>query len=297
MLYKMPRPRAKERACEKAIKKTLAYRSQFNYPLSFYQLTTYLISKQKFDYQFFNKILKRLVKNKAVRKRKGKYYLTGVKPVSWEKRVKGAEKTLGENKYVIDTLATIPWIKMIGITGTLGAYNLKKSDDIDIFVVTEKGRLWLSRLFMILLLKVLHKYPSKHGEAGKICPNIIVDEKNMAWPKDRRNIYTATEVALLQPVFQRDTTYLKFMRENEWALNHFGNFKVNFPHKKTPQSKRSELVERLEKWVRNKQMSHMEKKKTTEIVKTGFVHFNLLDSQPSTLQNYKKQLKKLGVEK
>ena len=291
----MVRQRAKERACEQAIKKTLAYRATFKYPLSFHQLTTFLITNKNFSYNFFRKTLRKLAKNKSIRVKKGKYYLPSIKPVSWNFRMDASQKIMHRNQYVFAALSKIPWIKMMGVTGSVGAYNATKDDDIDLFIVTEKDRLWISRLFVFLTLKVLNKYPTKETDRGKICPNILVDEKNLKWPKKQQNIYTANEIATLQPIYDSDLTYFKFIKTNSWIFKHLKNFEISFPEKFGEPKKRSEIIDRLEKVAMKSQLRYMEKRKTSEITKRGFVHFNVSDSSVDTLKNYRELLKSLDL--
>jgi hypothetical protein len=293
----MARQRAKERACETAIKKTLAYRASFNYPLSFHQLATFLETKRDFDYLFFKKTLKKLVKSKVIRVKKGKYYAPFIKPVSWNFRMKETKKILARNLYVLKTLQLIPWIKMIGITGSIGAYNATKKDDIDIFIITANNRLWITRLFLVTITKVLNKYPTKYGEKEKICPNIMIDEKNMSWPKTKRNIYVANEIASLQPICDKNCTYFRFIKANSWITKHLGNFKVNTTSTSKNPHRRSEVLDKLDYWAMQRQISYMAKKRTKEIVRKGFIHFNVSDSAPKSLRSYKNNLKKLRTRK
>ena len=66
----MRKSNAKETA--KAIKRTLAYRSIFQYPMSFYQLATFLISSKPVDGKKLKETLNKLVKENWARKRYGK---------------------------------------------------------------------------------------------------------------------------------------------------------------------------------------------------------------------------------
>lgn len=289
----MPRQRAKERACEKAIKETLAYRAFFKYPLSFHQLATYLISKRTFDYDFFNKTIKRLLKNKSVRVKDGKYYVSGVKPLSWDLRAKRTKRIIKKNRPIFALLASIPWVKMVGITGSVGAYNPEKKADVDIFVIASKNRLWLTRGFVVVLLKLAGSYHVHGKKDGKVCPNILVDEEGLAWPKDKRNSYTAHEIILLQPVVNKNDTYLKFLRANKWALEYFPQFYVNIPKRfKGTRAEKSVAVQGLENIARKMQMRFMRDKKTTEVTTKHLIHFNKKDSTRRVLREFKKHKKK-----
>jgi len=282
----MPRERSKERACDKAIINTLHYGAIFKYPLSFFQLSTYLISKRNFDYNFFRKELKKLVKNDYIEVKKDKFYSKNVKPVSWEQRTKTSQNLLGTNKIAFEILKKIPWIKLLAVTGSVAAYNADKESDIDVLVVTEKNRLWITRFFAVLLLKAIDKYPKTDGESNRICANIFMDEETLTWKKEKQNIYIAHEIAFMQPIINKDETYFHFMRANEWVFDYFSNFKVNLAKKARAETKRSRLVNWVEKIVMKLQLKHMQKKKTTEETTRHFIHFNKFDSTQEILKAY-----------
>lgn len=284
-----PRERAKERACDFSIKDTLRYRAVFKYPMSFYQLSTFLICKKGFDYEFFKKELKKLCKKNSVRIKDDTYYPPSIKPLSWEVRSKYSLEHLKQMQYVFKILESIPWVKLLAVTGAVAAFNADKKDDVDIFIICAKNRMWLTRFFVVLFLKAVNRYRTEKEPNGKICPNIYVDETNMEWEEEKRNIYTAHEIMMMRPVINRGDTYFKFMQKNKWAFSHFGNFKMNFWEKyKTQKRRQSRLVDLLEKIFMKVQLRYMKKHQTTEIATKNFIHFNKYDWSEKILDSYKK---------
>lgn len=291
---KKPRQRSKENACDKAILETLAYKAIFKYPVSQYQLATYLISNKNFSYKIFNSSLNRLKKSKKIRISKNRYYLPGTKCLSWDKRFKDSKQNLENSEIYIKILEFIPWIKMLGVTGSVAAYNSTPIDDLDIFIVTQKKRLWLTRFFVYAFLNVVGKYPKGIKYAGKICPNIYITEDNMVWDKEKRNIYIATDILLMQPLINRDNTYFKFIKANSWIFDYYKSCMFNFPKKFTKaKAKKSLIVDSLEKIFMRAQIKYMKPKITNEIVSRKIIHFNKNDSTKKILNKYDKQLNKI----
>ena len=283
-----PRPRAKEKACDTAIKNTLAYRAVFKYPMSFYQLGTFLITEKILDYEIFSKELTKLCKNRSVKVKGSKYFLTGFKPVSWPLRTKQSHEQIKKIGPVIKLLEIIPWIKLCAITGSAAAYNLSNKDDIDIFVITKPKRLWITRFFTVILLKIAGKYRTDKFPWGKICPNIFVDETKMGWDKEKQNIYVAHEILMMHPVISREDAYFKFLNSNVWIYKYFAN---QAPEKekytvKESKTKHSKLIDFIENSLYILQYLYMRKKKTNEIIKRNFVHFNKTDSTKDILTQY-----------
>lgn len=282
-----PRERAKERACDLAIKNTLKYRSIFKYPMSFFQLQTFLICKKSFDYDFFKKTMHRLHKKNFIKAKEERFFLPTLKPLSWNLRAKYSKELISEAEPAIKALGMIPWIKLLAITGSVAAFNADKDDDLDIFIITKKNRLWITRFFTVLILKALNKYRTESNPQRKICPNILIDETNLEWQKDKQNIYTAHEIVMMHPYINRDNTYFKFLKKNIWILEYFGNFSINLPNKLGSKQKvESTLVNFCENFLRSLQLAYMRKRQTSEVTTRNFIHFNKNDWAPKILNQY-----------
>jgi len=280
------RPRAKERACDKAIKETLSYRAVFKYPMSFYQLATFLISKRKFGYKFFSKSLRRLVKKKTIGTKGGKYYLPLIKPHSWNIRDKQTKSLFVELAHVCNLFEAIPWIKLAAVTGALAMNNAEKDDDIDIFIITKKNRAWLTRGFVALLLSIHNKYAKGKNNKRKLCCSLFIDETKLAWNKGGRDLYIAHEIISIHPFINRNNMYFKFMKENTWALKYFPHYKISFGENNIRTDKCSFLVTLLEKLARQTQLLYMKPKRTSEIATKNMIHFNIHDHKNEILGKF-----------
>jgi hypothetical protein len=277
--------------CETAILKTLSYRAVFRYPLSLYQLTTYLVSEKVFKLSEIKQGLELLMRRHYIKEKNGLYSLYTLRTVDWGSRLKESEEIIKNNMETIKTLGRIPWILMIGISGSVAAHNATAASDVDIFIIVRKNRLWLTRLFVFLILKLLGSYPSKDGEAAKICPNLYIDEDRMAWKKENQNIYVAHDILLLQPLINKNNIYMRFIKANNWIFNFFGNMEFELPSRiKKSWVGESFLLDFIDTLLMKLQVFYMRKRKTTEIVHKNFLHFNKTDSLPRVLTEYKKLL-------
>lgn len=281
---------------EQAILKTLTYRAIFNYPMTLYQLCYFLNTKEDktLKIEKVKNTLEKLQEKGLVRTTNNKFTLNYVKTVNVEKRAERAEKLLRETNTIKLYLQKIPWIKFVGITGSVAAFNVTEENDIDIFIITQKNRAWITRLCVVFILKILDKYPKENCIAEKICPNLIVDEDHMGWNKDSRNLFVANEIIMMIPILSRDNTYFKFLQENLWIKTFFGNFNVS-TNKKSRKSINSSIVDVLENNLMNMQLKYMKDKKTNEVTKKGFIHFNKNDSKPVVLDRYVELLHKINI--
>jgi hypothetical protein len=283
----------RKNTCALAIIKTLSYSGVFGYTLSFFQLTGNLITNQNFTAKKIRKELNRLIDSKVVRKTKGRYILKGIKSHDTQKTHKNSQKIIEENKPIIKTLSKIPWIKMIAVTGSVANYDAKEEDDIDLLFITEKNRLWITRGFVFLILKILRVLPKDTSER-KICPNLFIDERNLSWAKKRRNLYVAQNIISTQPLIWRDDIYFDFINANKWIFRYYKNFALTFPNKSADKNKENNrLMKLIESIARKKELAYMKDSMTTEIANEKLIHFNKNDSSKKILKNYKSILKKV----
>lgn len=279
---------------EKAIYNTLRYRSIFNYPMTKAQIFTYLITNTYINLQKFSEGLDSLIEKKLVYKHHDYYSLENINSKDIEeikKRIIRSTKLIQKAKEISKNLKLIPWIEMLAITGSVAAFNAKENADIDVLVVTKPKRLYLSRFFLVTLLKAQGLYWESENPAGKVCPNIFITSDNLTWQKEKQNLYVANEISLMIPVFDKNNIYFKFLRQNIWASDFLGNFysqSVNLNYKESPRKTKilkirglkfgSILVDVLETFLRNVQIIYMKRKMSTEIVKHNFIHFNVNDN-------------------
>lgn len=112
-------------------------------------------------------------------------------------------------------LASLPHVRMVGITGSLAAGNVKPDCDIDFMVLTEAGTMWRTRALALVSALVDQKLGS-----GKLCPNFVLSLAALSL--DRRSLYDAHELAQLTPLFGRGS-YEELRRANAWTESFLPN--------------------------------------------------------------------------
>lgn len=280
---------------ETAILQTLGYSSIFNYPLSLYQVSNFLLSKRRVSLNVLTSSLNYLIKSSKVKEKDGKYYLYKTKTVPWEDRRKNS-LTLFKSAYEIaEVLKKIPWIEFIGVTGSIAAFNAIKNDDIDLFIVTKKNRVWLTRGFVFLVLKMLGMLRTEKNPARMICPNIFVGEDALSWDKSKRNVYVAHEIILMHPIYDCNNIYMRFLDSNNWVFRYFGNFPKNDFQFTLQKKHENRLVNLIDLFSYKLQVGYMKSKRTHEIIKRNFIHFNKVDNTNNVISGLDKIHSRLGL--
>jgi hypothetical protein len=148
----------------------------------------------------------------------GGFYFLGNDIAKVEKRVEGNRlatqrlKTAGKYAALV---ANFPYVRAVFISGSLSKHVMKPDSDIDFFIITEPGRLWVCRAFLTLFKKVFL------GDSYRnFCLNYFIDSDSLEIPD--KNIFTATEIAFILPMYNY-SLYKEFLLANQWYREEFPN--------------------------------------------------------------------------
>ncbi|MDO8583365.1 MAG: hypothetical protein Q7R51_02450 [bacterium] len=285
------------------ILKTLAYSDVFDYPLEKEEIWKFLVGK--IDRKEFEKGLDSLQHKSRF------YFFSGRKEIVKKRieRKKESEKKLELATKIIQKLSLVPTVLFIGISGGLALENADEKDDIDLFVITSEGNLWITRLILVFLLKLMGQYRGcGKKESQKVCLNMLIDEQ--ALELKHHDLYTAHEIVQLKPMFDRDNVYNKFLSANEWVLRFLPNARIKNPHfaKASRGRHESRIKENkkplfiihyslfiLDKFAKTIQLNHMRKYRTTETVSDKMLAFHPFEYREYVLKEYNKRLKQYEI--
>jgi hypothetical protein len=104
-------------------------------------------------------------------------------------------------------IARLPFVRMVALTGSLAVENSDAGDDLDYLIVTERGRVWLTRALIMTVVRLA-------GLKGTtVCPNYILSESALALPE--RDYYTARELLQMRPI-SGASVYGRMLDLNSW---------------------------------------------------------------------------------
>ncbi len=193
---------------QQAILKTLVYADLFDYPLSSDEILRYLTVPASSE--TVQRILNHGTLEPEIDRSNGYFTLPGraeLGPLRERREVIADEKWSAAERYA-RWIARLPFVRMIAVTGTLAVRNVEAADDIDLFIVTATGRLWLCRALTILVVR------AAAAAGDEVCPNYFVSERELSF--NERNFFAARELAQMVPLYGAET-YERMWNLNEWV--------------------------------------------------------------------------------
>jgi len=237
---------------ESAVIQTLAYFEVFSYPLTKEEIFAFCSHPYATEEDVFDS-LQNLVEQGFAFQFRGYYQLKN--DVSWvENRLDcnhRADKYLPIARRMARLIGGFPYVRAVFVSGSLSKHCMRPDSDIDFFVVTVPGRLWLARTLLVLFKKVLllnsHKY---------FCVNYFVDTAHLEI--EEKNLFTATESVTLLPMWGHEF-YHDFYRANLWAWKRFPHFALRSTTE-VPAYSRGFFKKTMEKILKGKQGAWLDRK-------------------------------------
>jgi hypothetical protein len=191
---------------ERAVLETLAYSDIFDYPLRIEELHRYLslpINRSELadTLNFHHDSIKMLDGYFVLA---GREHLIGLR----QSREAISRPILHRAIRYGRLLGGLPFIRMVGLTGSLALQNCDEKADIDYLLVAAHGRVWIARALALLL---------GHATAlsgNIICPNLIISEQTLEWR--RQDTYSAHELCQMIPISGFEV-YRRIRQVNSWT--------------------------------------------------------------------------------
>ena len=210
----------------RSIIQTLCYFDIFSYPLTRTELSSFLWSD---DGSSRENIFDTLDEEFTQVQEKGGYvYLTGREETitQRERRVWHLEQKMDIARGAVKKMRWVPFVKAVFVCNQLPV-TAKSQSDIDVFIVVQTGRLWLTRLFVTGVLSIFQL--RRHGVRIEnhvclsfYCTEDALDLQTIAL--DEPDIYLAYWVAWLIPVFDPFMFQRKIWEHNSWVRQYLPQY-------------------------------------------------------------------------
>lgn len=201
----------------KNIIKTLAYYDIFSYPLKADEVYQNLPVNHCSSAEVKNELEHLCQKNLLFKI--NDFYLLQNNYEFVNRRIEGnklCDRRLKSAFKMSKLISKFPFVRAILLSGSISKGFMEKDSDVDYFIITKPGRLWVTKLFLTLFKKVILL-----NSRRVFCINYYIDYEHLEI--DEKNVFTATEIVTLIPVFGKKY-YDEFYEKNNWVKNYFPNF-------------------------------------------------------------------------
>jgi predicted nucleotidyltransferase len=196
------------------------------------------------------------------------FYLAVYDPSSLEKRKKGNQMAVtalitAEKKAAF--IAKFPFVEAVAVSGSLSKGYYDNESDIDFFVITKPGKLWVCRTLLMLYKKIFLLNSRKF-----FCINYFMSSSDLEI--EEKNRFTATEIKTLIP-FQGKIIFTEFYKKNGWVSDVFGTLDPNLEMvREISKPKTIKIVERFLNTHCGRFLDNVSQKITVRFWKIRFGH-------------------------
>lgn len=216
-----------------SIIKTLTYFDIFNTPLTREELHRWLWEEKVSDYTDFARRLDDLEKQNKIAKKSGYYFLPGREEIinTHQRAVPLVEEKMQIAVRGAKKIRWIPYVEAVFVCNTVAGGGVKKSSDIDVFIIIKNGRLWLSRLLTTIALSIFRLRRDKKHISNKICLSFYATSDGLDFSKIKiadPDIYLVYWLENLIPAYDPNDALKKIRYKNQWAKKYLPNVNDNY---------------------------------------------------------------------
>lgn len=172
----------------------------------------YSFLRVKLDYHTFKLHLDELINENILIEKNGMIFQKNLTDSHWNRK-QWSKNIFRNHRKSLSILCMLPWIKFAGLTGANAFESCEKNDDIDLFFITSKDRLWICYLLLVIFSKLIRK-------REVFCINYLVDEKNIEIKE--KNYFTAVQLVQMIPLFATKIQK-EIIKNNNWIFNFLPN--------------------------------------------------------------------------
>ncbi|HEX5430068.1 MAG TPA: hypothetical protein VFX17_03270 [Patescibacteria group bacterium] len=215
----------REETIRAAILKTMAFFSLYELPVNLSTIHQ-LLYKARASFEQVSAEVAKLTSEGRVQAQDGLYALK-----SWDEgRILGNKKEIGKRwrkvwRYFW-VLSLVPFVDQISVINSLALGNADHESDIDFFVVTAPGKLYLVRSIIIAVFRILGVYKTRQHVNERFCFGFYVSSDHESLEDvlvDGEDPLFAFWFASFAPILNQKS-YLHLVGSNRWINDYFPNF-------------------------------------------------------------------------
>ncbi len=209
------------RTLKESVYATIAFFDIFDFPLTLREIHRYLLGVRTSEKELFDF----LEKEEKVDFAEGYYFMKGRRGLVKvrRERLKIAHRYWHKVKTYLPWICLIPYVRMVAVCNTLAFDNPTKESDIDLFIITAKGRLFLVRTLTTILFSLLGVRRHNNKISERFCLSFFISEEALVLKNIQRgkgDIYFPYWFMTLKPLYGKKM-FEDFMTVNSWLRDYF----------------------------------------------------------------------------
>jgi len=208
---------------EQSIVKTLSYFDLFDHPLTKEELYNYLWQPPVVGYGEFLEMVSDIHDSKH-----GYYFLPNRQEIVEIRRKKliAVEEKMKKAFKAAKKIRSVPFLRAIFVCNTVASEQADAESDIDFFIITKTKRIWLTRFFTNLILRLSGLRSYGNRIKNKVCLSFYVDSENLNLSDLRicnEDVYLIYWLHQLVPIYDPDNFHEKLLLANQWTKKYLFN--------------------------------------------------------------------------
>ena len=244
-----------------AVLRTFAFFDTFNYPLTPFE--AWHFCAQKTDFSSVLAVLSEDFLAIRLAQKNGFYFLCGREELVEKRREFSglAEKKMRRARWVACLWRFVPGLKGVAVCNN---FYYRPDSDIDLFVITAKDSLWLTRFLATVIAQISGLRRYRQNISNQVCLSFFVSEEGTDLSPlliPGGDPYFIFWFAFLDPIFD-DGVFQNFWESNQEiraALPNFQNFQAA-PFRALASRRHFLLAKKFDDFFRQLQKKRMEKK-------------------------------------
>ena len=245
---------------------TLAYADVFDYPLTAPEVYRYLTSTKA----SFEEVVQALADETFFTRVEDYFTLRGREEIveTRKRRTEVSAQLWAKAARYGRIIASLPFVRMVAVTGSLAMNNTEAGKDVDYMIVTVPKHLWTCRALSLLVARFAKM------EGVSLCPNYLVTTN--AIELKERSLYVAHELAQMIPLSGMEI-FSEMLRLNDWIYDYLPNASsVPTWPQTVKQGNRESLIQRIleilfslpignwfEKWEMNRKIERLAREQSS----------------------------------
>jgi hypothetical protein len=200
---------------ELAIVQAVVYASIFDYPLTLEQLRATLIGAALTSEQILATYESNPRLRAIVEYRDGLFMPAGRSDLVRERhrRERYSRTFLQHHARLLSWICTIPFTRMVALSGSIAHLNMDEGGDLDLFIVARGHHVWSVTVALVLLTKLLHA-------RRVVCANFVMSDANLV--VEQQDLFTANQILHLRPLIGREV-FDGFLAANAFVRRFYPN--------------------------------------------------------------------------